>query len=91
MAAITTPLLAREAMNQLAKREKNWAAQNVGVMVVFCIVFVGMLPAFPQSMRCCVESAPLTWFSLSRCRCHLHLRSQGPPEAQGAKAHLLRG
>ncbi|GJN76194.1 hypothetical protein VFPFJ_09524 [Purpureocillium lilacinum] len=40
MAAITTPLLAREAMNQLAKREKNWAAQNVGVMVVFCIVFV---------------------------------------------------
>ncbi|KAL3952981.1 hypothetical protein ACCO45_012924 [Purpureocillium lilacinum] len=25
---------------RLAKREKNWAAQNVGVMVVFCIVFV---------------------------------------------------
>lgn len=41
MAAITAPLLARDAMKQLVKREQNWAARNVGVMVVFCIVFVG--------------------------------------------------
>jgi hypothetical protein len=39
MAAIKS-LIAREAVHQLAKR-KNWAAKNVGPMVVFCIVGVG--------------------------------------------------
>ncbi|KAH6899777.1 hypothetical protein B0T10DRAFT_554347 [Thelonectria olida] len=38
MAAIKS-LIAREAVHQLAKR-KNWAAENVGPMVVFCIVGV---------------------------------------------------
>jgi predicted negative regulator of RcsB-dependent stress response len=38
MAAIKS-LIAREAVHQLAKR-KNWAAKNVGPMVVFCIVGV---------------------------------------------------
>lgn len=36
---ITRDLVARE----LIKR-KNWAAREPGVMVVFCIVFVGTLP-----------------------------------------------
>ena len=48
MAAINTALIAREAMNTLSKR-KSWPAKNPGVMVVFCIVFVGM----------CHRSAPL--------------------------------
>jgi hypothetical protein len=39
MAAIK-PLVARELV-ALAKRS-NWAAENKGVMVVFCIVGVGM-------------------------------------------------
>ncbi|KAH0595392.1 hypothetical protein MHUMG1_06567 [Metarhizium humberi] len=39
MAAINTALVAREAISTLVKR-KNWAAENAGVMVVFCIVFV---------------------------------------------------
>ncbi|OAA50734.1 hypothetical protein ISF_09352 [Cordyceps fumosorosea ARSEF 2679] len=38
MAAITThPGL---VMHEIAKRSKSWPAKNVGVMVVFCIVFV---------------------------------------------------
>ncbi|KAJ4306208.1 hypothetical protein N0V88_001004 [Collariella sp. IMI 366227] len=40
MAAISLPLVARDAVVQLAKREKNWAAREPGVMVVFCIVFI---------------------------------------------------
>lgn len=47
MAAINTALVAREAISTLVKRN-NWAAENAGVMVVFCIVFVGMQSdAFP--------------------------------------------
>ncbi|RDL37646.1 Uncharacterized protein BP5553_05079 [Venustampulla echinocandica] len=38
MAAIST-LQARDAMHQLVKR-KNWAAQEAGVVLVFCIVFI---------------------------------------------------
>ena len=38
MAAIST-LQVREAANQLTKRD-NWAHQEAGVVVVFCIVFV---------------------------------------------------
>ncbi|KHN96349.1 uncharacterized protein MAM_05638 [Metarhizium album ARSEF 1941] len=39
MAVINTALVAREAMRTLVKR-KSWPAENAGVMVVFCIVFV---------------------------------------------------
>lgn len=38
MAAITT-LQVRESAGQLVKRE-NWASQEAGVIVVFCIVFI---------------------------------------------------
>jgi len=38
MPAISTALLARDAASHLAKR--NWAKQEAGVIVVFCIVFV---------------------------------------------------
>ncbi|KAK1831589.1 hypothetical protein QBC39DRAFT_258544 [Podospora conica] len=40
MVAIEKSLVAREVLVQLAKREKNWAAREPGVMVVFCIVGV---------------------------------------------------
>ncbi len=39
MPAIASSLVAREAFSQIAKRE-NWAAQEAGVVVVFCIVFI---------------------------------------------------
>ncbi|POS74428.1 hypothetical protein DHEL01_v207183 [Diaporthe helianthi] len=39
MAAINNALFAREAVSHITKRD-NWASQNVGVMVVFCIVGV---------------------------------------------------
>ncbi|OAA34843.1 hypothetical protein NOR_08229 [Metarhizium rileyi] len=39
MAAINTALVPREAVHALVKR-KSWPAENAGVMVVFCIVFV---------------------------------------------------
>ncbi|OHW89890.1 hypothetical protein CSPAE12_11533 [Colletotrichum incanum] len=32
-------IVARDAVHQLAKRQ-NWASQEAGVIVVFCIVFV---------------------------------------------------
>ncbi|KAK1981164.1 hypothetical protein LZ30DRAFT_593238 [Colletotrichum cereale] len=32
-------IVARDAVHQLAKRQ-NWASQEAGVVVVFCIVFV---------------------------------------------------
>ncbi|GJC85231.1 hypothetical protein ColLi_08069 [Colletotrichum liriopes] len=32
-------LVARDAVHQLAKRQ-NWASQEAGVIVVFCIVFI---------------------------------------------------
>ncbi|KAG6041886.1 hypothetical protein E4U41_000732 [Claviceps citrina] len=38
MAAIDTALVARAATNTLTKR--SWPSENVGVMVVFCIVFI---------------------------------------------------
>ncbi|GAO19769.1 hypothetical protein UVI_02041700 [Ustilaginoidea virens] len=41
MAAVNTALLARQAARAIAKRGDSWPANNVGVMVVFCIVFVG--------------------------------------------------
>lgn len=39
MPAISNVLVARDAMSTLAKRE-NWAQQEAGVIVVFCIVFI---------------------------------------------------
>ena len=39
MAAISLPIVARDSFSQLARRS-NWAGENAGVMVVFCIVFV---------------------------------------------------
>jgi len=39
MPAIKDSLIAREAFSHIAKRS-NWASENVGVMVVFCIVGV---------------------------------------------------
>ena len=39
MPAISLPVVARDSFAQIAKRS-NWAGQNAGVMVVFCIVFV---------------------------------------------------
>ncbi|KAK3377841.1 hypothetical protein B0H63DRAFT_525105 [Podospora didyma] len=45
----TSQLIAREAVSQFAKRADNWAAQEAGVVVVFCVVFlvaVGVLAAF---------------------------------------------
>ncbi len=39
MAAISLPVVARDSFSQLARRS-NWAGENAGVMVVFCIVFV---------------------------------------------------
>jgi hypothetical protein len=42
MAAITLNNRAvNSVLTQLAKREKNWAQREVGVVVVFAIVFVG--------------------------------------------------
>ncbi|GKT50922.1 uncharacterized protein ColSpa_11103 [Colletotrichum spaethianum] len=32
-------IVARDAVHQLAKRQ-NWASQEAGVIVVFCIVFI---------------------------------------------------
>ena len=40
MAAIEKSLIAREVYSQIVKREKNWAAREPGVIVVFCIVFI---------------------------------------------------
>lgn len=40
MAAISKQLIATRAMSELVKR-KNFAAREPGVIVVFCIVFVG--------------------------------------------------
>jgi hypothetical protein len=42
MAAINA-LVARDVAGQLIKR-KNWAAREPGVIVVFCIVFIGTSP-----------------------------------------------
>ncbi|KAK7698177.1 hypothetical protein SLS64_012747 [Diaporthe eres] len=39
MPAINNALVAREAISHITKRE-NWAQQEAGVVVVFCIVFV---------------------------------------------------
>jgi len=49
MPAIANSLVARDAASQLVKRADNWAAQEPGVIVVFCIVFVvavGLLAAW---------------------------------------------
>lgn len=70
MAAINTALVSREVSN-LAKRQ-NWAAKEAGVVVVFCIVFIGMslpcrkftlhlrhLPQWAASHQpCCTFSVP---------------------------------
>lgn len=51
MAAINS-IVVRDAMNQLSKR-KSWPANNVGVMVVFCIVFVGTNFRIPRQPSPC--------------------------------------
>jgi hypothetical protein len=33
-------IVARNQFSQLLKREENWAQQEAGVVVVFCIVFI---------------------------------------------------
>ncbi|RYP55386.1 hypothetical protein DL768_000141 [Monosporascus sp. mg162] len=33
-------VVARDTFSTLAKRQQNWAAQEPGVIVVFCIVFL---------------------------------------------------
>lgn len=40
MPAINTIAVREAVLNGLVKREKNWAAREPGVMVVFCIVGV---------------------------------------------------
>lgn len=48
MPAINKRLFSPDAVSQIAKRE-NWARQEAGVIVVFCIVFVvgvGLLSLF---------------------------------------------
>ncbi|PWI73472.1 hypothetical protein PCL_08748 [Purpureocillium lilacinum] len=40
MAAIDTSLAGPQTLNLLAKR--NWASQEAGVIVVFCIVFIAL-------------------------------------------------
>ncbi|KAK1253853.1 hypothetical protein MKX07_001930 [Trichoderma sp. CBMAI-0711] len=49
MAAIEKNLIAARAVSELVKR-KNWAAREPGVIVVFCIVFVGKSPS-PTATR----------------------------------------
>lgn len=49
MAAITTVDFASTALHQLAKREKNWAQREVGVVVVLCIVFIGKSSSLTKS------------------------------------------
>lgn len=39
MPAINAAVVARDTFSQIAKRD-NWAAQEPGVIVVFCIVFL---------------------------------------------------
>lgn len=39
MPAVNNALVARDALSHLSKRS-NWASQEAGVIVVFCIVFV---------------------------------------------------
>ncbi|OTB09110.1 hypothetical protein M426DRAFT_7134 [Hypoxylon sp. CI-4A] len=39
MPAISNAVIARDAMSRIVPRE-NWAQQEAGVVVVFCIVFV---------------------------------------------------
>lgn len=34
-------------MHEIQKREKNWAAREPGVVLVFCIVFIGTLTLLP--------------------------------------------
>jgi hypothetical protein len=45
MAALDMSLMARSeyALHQLAKREKNWAAREPGVIVVLCVVFLVLI------------------------------------------------
>ncbi|KAK4217133.1 hypothetical protein QBC37DRAFT_62638 [Rhypophila decipiens] len=40
MPAVNYSLVARDSFSHLFKREENWAKQEAGVIVVFCIVFV---------------------------------------------------
>lgn len=39
MPAINNAIVARDTLSHIAKRQ-NWAQQEAGVVVVFCIVFV---------------------------------------------------
>ena len=43
MAAINTLAVRDATLHQIVKRG-NWASKNVGVVLVFAIVFVGMCP-----------------------------------------------
>ncbi|KAI2638932.1 hypothetical protein GGS26DRAFT_364142 [Hypomontagnella submonticulosa] len=40
MPAINNAVVARDTFSRILAREENWAQQEAGVVVVFCIVFV---------------------------------------------------
>ena len=59
----SSALVAREVFTELAKREKNWAAREPGVIVVFAIVFVvavGLISLFVHKKMAARRAAKQT-------------------------------
>jgi hypothetical protein len=62
MPAVNTAIVARDAFSHIAKR--NWAGQEAGVIVVFCIVFVvavGLLALFISKKLAARKAAKQTF------------------------------
>ena len=65
MAAIDTALAGPQTLNNLNRLAKrgNWASQEAGVIVVFCIVFIGETPCLPARL----PPSPFDAVPASRC------------------------
>lgn len=66
MAAISKQLIATRAVSELVKR-KNWAAREPGVIVVFCIVFIGKSIHLYMMNHPIHEEHPSNMDCFSRC------------------------
>lgn len=87
MAAINKQLIATRAVSELVKR-KNWAAREPGVIVVFCIVFIGKSNLYNTCSTTQSKDTPSN-MACSRCWSHWSVHPQAVRQETGIQVSDL--
>lgn len=88
MAAINKQLIATRAVSELVKR-KNWAAREPGVIVVFCIVFIGKSISTYNTYSTTIRQDILSNMDCSRCWSHWSVHPQAVRQETGIQVSDL--